>query len=145
MSSAEFAQTTFWNSFLFSSKNKLWHFMPIVFEVFILFFPRRRPVETACTNCQSQLSGKNKKIPLVFLPAEFTRRVGKVTPRPPYLFSGILIRIFIVHMKKLSIFGYLKMSPGKILIRLRESAVWSESSLGALDRRYASSCAQKEQ
>ena len=42
--------------------------------------------------------------------------------------------------KKLCIFGCPKMRPMKILIRLRECAGWSESSLGAHVRRYLSWC-----
>ena len=39
--------------------------------------------------------------------------------------------VFTVRMKKLYILCYPKIRPVKILIRLRECAVWSESSLGA--------------
>ena len=39
-------------------------------------------------------------------------------------------------MKKLSTLSYPKVCPVKIRIRLREGAVWSESSLGPLVRRY---------
>ena len=49
--------------------------------------------------------------------------------------------VFVVHIKKLYITGYPKISLAKILIRLRKCAVWicavwSESSLGIHDRRY---------
>ena len=47
-----------------------------------------------------------------------------------------LIRIFVVHMKKLCNIDHPKMRPVKILIRLCECAGWSESSLGAHVRRY---------
>ena len=42
-----------------------------------------------------------------------------------------LIRVFVVRTQKLCILGYPKRRPVKDLIRLRECAGWSESSLGA--------------
>ena len=50
--------------------------------------------------------------------------------------SRSLISVFVVRMKKLCNLGYPKMRPVKILIRLRECADWSESSLGAKARWY---------
>ena len=47
-----------------------------------------------------------------------------------------LIRVFVFHIKKHCIIGYLKMCPVEILIRLLVCAAWSESSLGAHVRRY---------
>ena len=47
-----------------------------------------------------------------------------------------LIRVSFVRMKKLCILGLSKMRPVKIQIRLRNCAVWSESSLGAHIRWY---------
>ena len=48
-----------------------------------------------------------------------------------------LIRVFVVLMKKFTVHTWLfKMRPGKILIRLRKCAGWSESSLGEHALRY---------
>ena len=49
-----------------------------------------------------------------------------------------LVRVFVIRKKKLRILGYQKMRPLKILIRLREGAGWSESSLGEHARSYVS-------
>ena len=51
-----------------------------------------------------------------------------------------LSRVFVVRMKKLCILGYPKIRSVKILIRMRECAGWSESSLYAHFQRYVFWC-----
>ena len=65
-------------------------------------------------------------------------RIGSMIKKSEFLHRSTLrglIRVFVVRMKKLH--SWLsKMRPVKILIRLRERAVWSESSLDADVRRW---------
>ena len=47
-----------------------------------------------------------------------------------------LIRVFVVPKKKLCVLGYLKCTEFKVMIKQRERANWSDTSLGAHIRSY---------